>query len=199
MKFAESKDSYKRFEITEGFTAAIYGSMGPVKVPDLMSEKYGQMFSLFSSFNSMFVLDDKLCRISIISVPTTQDLSYLRTCVKAVCVLCHTGMEGWERYMEDTWTYVRENELRNVTVLVTSDIDLGMLTAESSPLREMQEMGVKVFLLSELSEEFINDFIYELLLLSKKPVPEYVPPQRKTLEQVEPEKPPVKGRKCLLM
>jgi hypothetical protein len=151
------------------FSAAIFGTLGTIKVPDLMTLKYGEMFSLFNAFNSAFVYEDRLCTISVLGVPTIKDLAFLRFGISALCLLCDTYEADWQVLLEQAWAFLLDNSLLSTLVLVTSESQLSSLLAASRPLREMQENGIKLFVISELSEIFINDFFYEIIQLKLNP------------------------------
>jgi hypothetical protein len=167
MRQAKSADAFKRFEVKLSLTAAIFGTLGRVEVPELLMEKYGEKFSLFSAFNSVFMHNSDLCRISILSVPTVEELVYLRNNIDTFCMLCDTARDNWESYLEVTWAFLLKNEFLNLVVLLTSSSELNDLLQVSESLRDMNRRGVKLFALTELSEDFINNFFYGIVHVGK--------------------------------
>lgn len=205
MTKAQSKDAFKKFEIELSITTAIYGTIGAVSVPELLTEKYGRLFSLFSAFNSVFVYEDKLCRISVLSVPTTKDLTYLRTSINTFCLLCDTSKPDWKAFIEETWGFLQSYQMVNLTVLLTSATELQYLLVESPVLKHMQDLGIELFALAELSENFINNFFCGILdLHNRYPSPQVLNAPAVSAVSAVPTVPEVKppqdkGRKCLLM
>jgi hypothetical protein len=72
-------------------------------------------------------------------------------------------------FLEQARTFLFDNPLINTLVLLISESQLSSLLASSRPVREMQKHGIKLFVISELSEMFISDCFSEIIQLKLNP------------------------------
>eukprot|EP00359_Climacostomum_virens_P004620 CAMPEP_0204902916 /NCGR_PEP_ID=MMETSP1397-20131031/3954_1 /ASSEMBLY_ACC=CAM_ASM_000891 /TAXON_ID=49980 /ORGANISM="Climacostomum Climacostomum virens, Strain Stock W-24" /LENGTH=260 /DNA_ID=CAMNT_0052071493 /DNA_START=1362 /DNA_END=2141 /DNA_ORIENTATION=+ len=168
IKVMKMQCSLRLDEIHNEFTVAVFGSLGYVKVPQLLVAKYGEMFGLYSSFNSAFFYKSKLIRITLLGIPKITSLANFYYGVGAICYVCDTRAERWEEQLKSDWGYFLEHQFKDTVVLFTSSYSVEALAVTSQTIREMKNYGLALFSLDELSDRFLNEFFSAIIGLNER-------------------------------